>query len=333
MPWKGEENPYFIWLSEIILQQTRVQQGLPYYNRFIKKYPTVNALAAAKDEDVFKLWEGLGYYSRCRNLLKTARTVTTDYKGKFPADYELLLKLPGIGPYTAAAIASFAFGLPEAVVDGNVYRVLSRYFGMDVPMDSTLGKKMFSEKAYQLLEQKESAAYNQAIMDFGATVCTPKKPLCGECILRKQCFALLNNQIEFLPVKEKKIAKTTRYFYYAMIQYKNEILVRQRTDKDIWQNLFEFFLAESDEPREDAASWVAEKFAQQSSTSLRLIAVSELYKQTLTHRRVEGKFVQFELQKKIKVSGYDWIKVDELHKFAFPIFIQQYAGKDLKNLK
>lgn len=332
MPWKGEENPYFIWLSEIILQQTRVQQGLPYYNRFIKKYPDVSALAVAKDEEVFKLWEGLGYYSRCRNLLKTARIVTVDYKGRFPADYDLLLKLPGIGPYTAAAIASFAFGLPEAVVDGNVYRVLSRYFGMEVPMDSTQGKKIFSEKAYQLLSQKYPAAYNQAIMDFGATVCTPKKPLCGKCILSKECFALINNQIAVLPVKEKRMSKSTRYFYYAVIKCKNEVLISQRNDKDIWQNLFEFFLAESDEPREDAAGWVAEKFMQLSGTSIELKAVSDVYKQTLTHRRIEGQFVQFKVEKKVKIKGYDWIKLEELHKYAFPIFIQQYAGKDLKNL-
>lgn len=332
MPWKGEKNPYFIWLSEIILQQTRVQQGLPYYNRFTEKYPNVGALAAADDDQVFKLWEGLGYYSRCRNLLKTARIVSNDYAGKFPADYELLLKLPGIGPYTAAAIASFAFGLPEAVVDGNVYRVLARFFGIDTPIDTTIGKKIFSAKAFELLAHKESALYNQAIMDFGATVCLPNNPLCGVCVFNKQCAALLNNQIEILPVKEKKLAKTSRYFYYGLIQCKDEILIRQRNDKDIWQNLFEFFLAESDEPRENVSEWLADKFASVSEVSLRFQSISGGYKQLLTHRKIEGKFVQFTLEKKADIVGYNWIKLKDLHKYAFPIFIQQYAGKDLKNL-
>src|ERR1700749_1524911 len=178
MPWKGEKNPYKIWLSEVILQQTRVEQGWSYYEKFVETFPTIHDLATAPEQKVFKLWEGLGYYSRCKNLIATAKRIDTEYKGVFPSTYEELLQLKGIGPYTAAAISSFAFGLPHAVVDGNVNRVLARDFGIETPFDTTEGKKIFSILAQELLDKKNSSAYNQAIMDLGATVCTPRNPLC-----------------------------------------------------------------------------------------------------------------------------------------------------------
>ena len=205
MPWKGEKDPYKIWLSEIILQQTRVEQGLKYYNNFIKAFPDVQALAKTQDAKIFKLWEGLGYYSRCRNLIASARFIAKERKGKFPGTYDDIKSLKGVGPYTAAAIASFAFNLPYAVVDGNVFRVLARVFGINKPIDSAEGKTFFNELATELLDKKQPGLYNQAIMDFGAVVCKPALPLCTKCIIKKNCFAFLNNKVNELPVKEKKI--------------------------------------------------------------------------------------------------------------------------------
>src|SRR5262245_7782259 len=237
MPWKGEKDPYKIWLSEIILQQTRVEQGLEYYKKFIAKFPTVHDLAKAPEQQVFKLWEGLGYYTRCKNLVATAKVISKEKGGKFPNTYEDIKSLKGIGPYTAAAIASFAFNLPYAVVDGNVFRVLARVFGISKATDSTKGKSFFNELATELLDTKQPGLYNQAIMDFGATVCKPALPLCTKCVMKNNCYAFLNDRVNELPVKEKKINIKKRWFYYLVMEYKNEIVVRQRTGKDIWQQL------------------------------------------------------------------------------------------------
>ncbi|MCR9286527.1 MAG: A/G-specific adenine glycosylase [Bacteroidetes bacterium] len=208
LPWKGEKNPYYVWLSEIILQQTRVEQGLPYFEKFKSTYPTVAGLANAPEDEVMKLWEGLGYYSRARNLHFTAKYISKELGGVFPSDFEGILKLKGVGPYTAAAIASFAFDLPHAVVDGNVYRVLSRFFGIEKAIDSTEGKKEFSKLAQTLIDTKQPANYNQAIMDFGATHCKPSSPNCGKCLMSLNCFAFKNSKIESLPFKSKKKKKT-----------------------------------------------------------------------------------------------------------------------------
>jgi len=237
MPWKGESDPYRIWISEIILQQTRVEQGLNYYRRFIRALPSVDQLAKAPESRVFKLWEGLGYYSRCKNLISAARIITRTYGGIFPTDYEQILGLPGIGPYTAAAISSFAFSLPHAVVDGNVYRVLSRFFGIETPVDDAAGKKRFSILAAQLLDKKRPGLYNQAIMDLGAMICKPRQALCSSCPLQARCRAFKLGAVEQLPVKAKRPAKRTRWFYYLVIRHKDQCLVRKRTGKDIWQNL------------------------------------------------------------------------------------------------
>ncbi|MGL6267505.1 MAG: A/G-specific adenine glycosylase, partial [Chitinophagaceae bacterium] len=205
MPWKGEKDPYKIWLSEIILQQTRVEQGWDYYNRFIDAFPSVNDLANAPDQVVFKLWEGLGYYARCRNLLHTARTISTEYKGSFPETYDEIITLKGIGPYTAAAISSFAFGLPYAVVDGNVLRVLSRVFGIQDPIDGKKGKDALTDMAEKLLDKKSPGLYNQAIMDFGAVICKPALPLCDTCPVQRVCVAHKKRLVDKLPVKSQKI--------------------------------------------------------------------------------------------------------------------------------
>src|SRR3954471_2181765 len=245
LPWKGEQDPYKIWLSEVILQQTRAEQGLPYYQAFIQKYPSIDNLAQAPDSEVFKLWEGLGYYSRCKNLLATARHIMNALGGKFPDNYENILSLKGIGPYIAAAISSFAFNLPHAVVDGNVFRVLARCFGIFTPTDSTEGKKVFSELALQLLDKARPALYNQAIMDFGATICKPVNPLCSQCPEQNICAAYLNGTINELPVKEKKLQKKMRWFTYFIFNVGDKTLVHQRNTKDIWQNLYEFYLVET----------------------------------------------------------------------------------------
>src|SRR6478609_2040975 len=235
MPWKGEKDPYKIWLSEIILQQTRVEQGLEYYNRFVHTFPTVHDLAKAPEQKIFKLWEGLGYYTRCKNLIATAKIISNELGGVFPDNYEAIKSLKGIGPYTASAIASFAFNLPYAVLDGNVFRILSRYFGISTAIDSGDGKKIYAKIAEALLPVKKPGEYNQAIMDFGATVCKPKQPLCSTCVQNKDCEAYKHGWINDLPIKEKVLQKKTRWFTYFLVEVDDKIYIRQRTAGDIWE--------------------------------------------------------------------------------------------------
>jgi A/G-specific adenine glycosylase len=326
MPWKGEKDPYKIWLSEIILQQTRVEQGLNYYNQFIKTFPNVHQLAKAPDSVVFKLWEGLGYYTRCRNLLATARHISKELKGKFPDDYEEIKALKGIGPYTAAAISSFAFNLPHAVLDGNVFRVLARVFGIYEPTDSTAGKKFFSSLSEELLDKKQAGLYNQAIMDFGAVICKPAAPLCPGCIFKKHCFAFLNNKINELPVKEKKITIRKRWFYYLVPEFKKEIVIRQRTGKDIWQDLFEFPLIESDkelDKKEILRQLAIKKWL--SPKNYEVLSVSPLFKQQLSHQLIAGQFIRLQLKQKIALpDNWEWVAKNKAGNYAFPRFIHQY---------
>ena len=236
LPWRKTKNPYKIWLSEIILQQTRVQQGLPYYSKFIAAYPTIQALALANEDEVLNLWQGLGYYSRARNMLMTARVINEQYEGCFPTNYNDLLKLKGIGEYTAAAIASFSFKEPVAVVDGNVYRVLSRLFDIDTPIDSGIGKKAFRFLADEVLDKVNPDTFNQAIMEFGALHCTPQKPDCNNCLLNGTCLSRENGTISQRPVKKKKNASKQRFFVYKIFLDENKTLIRKREEKDIWQD-------------------------------------------------------------------------------------------------
>ena len=330
MPWKGEDDPYKIWLSEIILQQTRVEQGLNYYNKFIKTFPDINKLAMAADEKIFKMWEGLGYYTRCRNLIATARYISKDRKGKFPDTYEEIRALKGVGPYTAAAISSFAFNLPYAVVDGNVFRVLARVFGIHKPVDTTEGKKYFALLANKLLDKKQPGIYNQAIMDFGAVVCKPASPSCSSCILRKNCFAFLNNKVNELPLKKKKINIRKRWFYYLVLEYKNEIAIRRRTEKDIWQDLYEFPLIERAMPgevRNILEESGKKKFIMRMGYEV--LFVSPLYKQQLSHQLISGRFISLHLTRKPK-PGEEWLWVirKKIRKYAFPQFINQYLSEN-----
>jgi A/G-specific adenine glycosylase len=246
LPWRDTNNAYVIWLSEIILQQTRVEQGKPYFYRFLEKYPDIKSFAEATEEDVLKLWQGLGYYSRGRNMLKTAQLVRDNFNGVFPTSYDLLIKLKGIGEYTASAIASFSANESRAVVDGNVYRVLARYFGISEPINSTTGAKLFRQAAGDLLNRQYPAQHNQAMMELGATVCKPQNPACGICPVREGCYAFFNNAINALPVKINKVKVRDRYFNYFLIEKDDAILMNRRNEKDIWANMYDLPLVETD---------------------------------------------------------------------------------------
>ncbi len=333
MPWKGEKDPYKIWLSEVILQQTRVEQGRGYYERFIQKYPHIEKLAKAADEEVFKMWEGLGYYNRCKNLLFTARKIVKEDKGKFPTTYDSIAELKGVGPYTASAIASFAFNLPYAVVDGNVFRVLSRVFGIDTPIDSTEGKKQFTELAGKVLDKKEPGSYNQAIMDFGATVCTPFAPRCSDCPIQKICVAFKEGRVNQLPIKEKILHRKTRWLYYFLMEHEGKILVNKRTGKDIWENLFEFYLVETEAKvkwkKASVDQWLKEQFGIKKSEVLDISPVSS---QQLTHRQIKGQFIHIQLQTvPPSLQHYQWQAIKKIKLLAFPKFINQYlSNSELK---
>lgn len=281
MPWKNERDPYKIWLSEIILQQTRVEQGLPYYKKFVAKYPSVNLLADALEDEVMKHWEGLGYYSRARNLHATAKYIAYQLNGVFPGTYKDIRALKGIGDYTAAAIASFAYGLPHAVLDGNVYRVLARFFGIESQIDTSAAKKQFAALSQNLLDLGNPAAHNQAIMDFGATFCTPQQPRCPDCLFRSECQAFLTDKVNKLPLKSRGIAKKKRLFHFLVLRHRGSFYVRKRLDKDIWRGLWEF-------PHLEGPIEV-------SPLGLGVVRISGPFRQLLTHQAVTAMFFEIDL--------------------------------------
>ena len=326
MPWKGEKDPYKIWISEIILQQTRVSQGIDYYNRFIRHFPNIKKLATAPEEKIYKLWEGLGYYTRCKNLIETAKFIYKNLEGKFPEKYEDILSLKGIGNYTASAIASFAFNQPYAVLDGNVFRVLSRFFGKEVPINTTEGKKFYGDLSQLLLDKKKPADYNQAIMDFGAVICKPLLPLCVECPFKNECVAFQYNKVSVLPINTKIITQKERFFNYIIVEYNHNFYIQKRVEKDIWQNLYEFILVETE-------ALVAEKEFLQSSAFTSLLGknnfkvnrISRIYSQKLTHQTITGRFFHIKIKNsKTALKEYNLIPVSELKKLAFPKFIASY---------
>jgi A/G-specific adenine glycosylase len=328
MPWKGEKDPYKIWLSEIILQQTRVEQGWAYYEKFVKTFPTVQQLARAKDEKVLKLWEGLGYYNRCRNLLFTARQIVHEFNGVFPSTYEQLLLLKGIGPYTAAAIASFAYNLPYAVVDGNVFRVFARFYGIHTPIDSKEGLVTFNKIAKDNLSQKTAGLYNQALMDFGATVCKPMAPLCAACVMQNKCKAFQLNQVNQLPVKLKIITKQKRYLDFFVFRNKGQFLIQKRSAGDIWQDLYQFYLVENEKNIVASANYFEEVLDNQLAIgkgNTLVQNVTPVYRQQLTHQLIESRFFLTELKSIPKVFAKAfWVKQADLKKYAFPKIINQY---------
>jgi A/G-specific adenine glycosylase len=327
MPWKGEKDPYRIWLSEVILQQTRVEQGRAYYERFIERYPTVSRLAAAPDQEVFRLWEGLGYYSRCRNLLQAARTVVSDFNGQFPRRYEDILSLKGIGTYTAAAIASFAYGEPYAVVDGNVIRVLARLTGMKIPTDLPEARAQIQAMAEKLLDRRDPATYNQAMMDFGATVCKPRQPLCSSCPMQHICRAYREDRTGEIPMKSPKPPKKQRWMYYLLAEHRGRVLVRERVNRDIWRHLHELVLAES------AAEMDIQEIAHHPAFAHWLPAgwigeaeISAPRSQQLTHQRIAGRCLFLRLRRKPErvPEGYQWVDKDTLQQLAFPVYILEW---------
>jgi len=332
MPWKGEKDPYRIWLSEIILQQTRVEQGLAYYENFIQAFPDVHSLANAPPERVMKLWEGLGYYSRCRNLMQTAKQVSQEYGGNFPSDYNDILRLKGVGPYTAAAIASFSFSLPHAVVDGNVFRVLSRVFGEFTPIDTTEGKKLFSMLAEELLDKNKPGEYNQAIMDFGATICKPA-PVCKQCPFLKVCHAFKKGCIDSLPVKSKKLAIRKRWFYYFILEHEGKIALRRRNGKDIWQELYEYPMLEYQKHltnREIISLASKEGFTGPAYKNQ--IKYSPVYKQQLSHQLISGKFIRLSIAEKPSFNDWIWLEEAQMREYPFPRLIHTYLDSNVKSL-
>lgn len=330
LPWKETNDPYLIWLSEIILQQTRVEQGTPYFEAFRKAYPSVSDLAMAPIDEVLKLWEGLGYYSRARNLHHTAKYIADELNGQFPTNYDDILKLKGIGPYTAAAIASFAFKLPHAVVDGNVYRVLSRIFGIDTPIDSTIGKKAFAELAQSLIDKKRPDDFNQALMDFGATQCVPKSPSCESCDWNEDCVAYLQERIPDFPVKSKAKPKKNRYFQYLVLNYQDQTLIEKRAEKDIWEGLYQFPLIETSEAETSKAAIQSQVVSLHPSLAGMIEAIrgSKPYKQTLSHRYIHATFweIDCKILPKVAPDNTQIIPRNSISSFAFPKIIDWYLG-------
>ncbi len=326
MPWKGEKDPYKIWISEIILQQTRVQQGLAYYQRFIKVFPSVKSLATAPEQKVFKLWEGLGYYSRCRNLISSAKFIYTELSGKFPGNYTDIVALKGVGDYTASAIASFAYNQPHAVLDGNVFRVLSRFFGIKTPVDTSTGKKLYSSIAKKLLDKDNPSNYNQAIMDFGAVICKPAQPLCALCPLRIKCIAFNKELVNILPVKEKSIKRKERFFTYLIVEYNGSFYVHKRTAKDIWQGLYEFVLLETPQQLSDEELFKTELFTSFfKKKKYSVTAISPIFKQLLTHQIISGKFFRIKLKNPLNInSNLILVQKKQIHLLPFPKFITSY---------
>ena len=321
LPWRCNPTPYEVWLSEVILQQTRVAQGMDYYLRFIERWPTVVDLAKASEEEVLKMWQGLGYYSRARNLHYCAQQVTSAYEGQFPSDYEKLKQLKGVGDYTAAAIASIAFNLPHAVVDGNVYRVLARLYDIDTPININEGQKLFAQLAEDLLNRKQPGLHNQAMMEFGALHCTPNNPNCLLCPLQSQCLAFAHQTVMQRPIKLQKVKVTTRYFNYLVIKSNDSIYLHKRSNNDIWKNLYDFPCIESEKPMSVEEVIATEQFKQIiENKPFTIIKVSSFFTHKLTHRTIIAQFIEIKLEQKLlQIETKDLFFTREMDLGVFPI--------------
>jgi A/G-specific adenine glycosylase len=330
LPWRKSNDPYIIWISEIILQQTRVNQGLPYFQKFAKNYPTVFDLANAPEEAVMKDWEGLGYYSRARNLHTASKQIVREYGGLFPDTYKEILKLKGVGSYTAAAISAFAYNEAQAVVDGNVYRVLARVYGIDTPINSTAGKKQFESLAKDLLYTDDPAAYNQAIMEFGALQCIPKGVDCTKCPFQNGCYARMNNRVGELPVKKKKVYQRDRYFNYIYITSGDNIVVELRTANDIWKKLYQFPLVEApallsfDEVWQEQSQWLS------ASLNIHLTKVNDLPPHKLSHQTIYCRVFEVEVpnSEELKHNGsINLVEKGETHNLGFPRPLRKFLDR------
>lgn len=328
LPWRDTTDPYIIWLSEIILQQTRVDQGYSYFVKFIQRFPTVKDLAKANEDEVLKLWQGLGYYSRARNLHATAKIIVSKYDATFPPVYKDIISLRGVGDYTAAAILSFSYNLPYAVVDGNVYRVLSRVFGIEEPIDTTKGRKLFAELANSMLNKKAPGLYNQAIMDFGALQCVPVSPDCTVCPISEFCFALAQSKISELPKKQNKTKIRNRYFNYLDIRSENNMYLQKRTAKDIWQNLYEFLLIESDELLvfDEVQENMGFKEIFKGIDFLE-ISLPIQFKHVLSHQVIYASFYQIRINQELKLPEIISVKSENIEDYPISLLIEKYLEK------
>ena len=326
LPWRKTNNPYYIWLSEVILQQTRIAQGTSYYFKFVESFPTIFDLANADEDTVLKLWQGLGYYTRARNLHHTAKFVVDHYNGEFPSNYEDLIKLKGIGEYTAAAISSICFKEPHATVDGNVYRVLSRYFNIDIPINSTNGIKHFKQLAQSLIDIKNPGDHNQAIMELGAMTCTPKNFKCNSCPLNQSCLALKYKNITSLPVKDKKVKIKKRFFNFLVFDISdNYTLLEKRTNKDIWQNLYQFPLYESVHQinfNELIKTNIMKTFTKNNHYNLQAFNKKPIIHK-LTHQHIYTIFWII----KTEAHYNDVVKWENVSTFAVPTLIHNFINK------
>ncbi len=326
LPWRNTRDPYRVWLSEIILQQTRVAQGLPYYEKFVKAFPTVYDLAKAPQQKVLKLWQGLGYYSRARNLHEAAKFVVKECKGIFSSDYEDLKKLKGVGDYTAAAISSFCFGKPHAVVDGNVFRVLSRLYAIDTPINSGPGKKQFTQLANELLDKKDPGTFNQAIMEFGAQYCVPANPDCGNCVLKNKCLVGSTGKASQFPVKAGKTKVRTRHFEYFFISAKGKTFIEKRGAGDIWQGLYQVPMFEF--PKKTSKKLIINRlyaeFPKIGEKGIELKAVTGIRKHQLSHQTILARFWQINLTSSQNLYNYTKIDLKNLKKYPFPVLIGNY---------
>lgn len=325
LPWRETREGYRIWLSEIILQQTRVEQGMAYYLRFVERFPTVRDLAEASEDEVLKLWQGLGYYSRARNLHAAARSIVACHNGIFPSTYDEIRSLRGVGPYTAAAIASLAYDLPYAVVDGNVYRVLARLFDIETPIDTTLGQRTFATLAQELIPTDKAAAHNQAMMEFGALHCTPTSPQCDCCPLAERCQALANRTVAERPTKQGRTKIRDRYLNYLHLTDGRHTLLRRRSEGDIWAGLYEFPLIETTSPCDFLELCQTEGFAALlGNCPYTLRQTTPLATHQLSHQRLHATFYLLEVSKLPTVEGVITIPHDELDRYAIPRLIERY---------
>lgn len=329
LPWTKTNDPYKIWVSEIILQQTRVDQGIDYYHRFLENFPNIKSLAESDLDQVMKAWEGLGYYRRAAHMHETANYLMREYHGKFPSTHAEILGLKGIGPYTAAAISSFAFHLPYPVMDGNVMRVISRLFCVDLPVDSSEGKGQLMRLAEQLLDPQVPGQFNQAIMDFGAMICRPRNPDCTNCPLAIHCLAKQSDSVNDYPIKRKPKQKRKRFFFYLKINNGTQTYIRRRNKADIWQNLYEFYLFEGHERH----SW--KDVLRSTNLEIDVATYSETYTQTLSHQKITARFAEARLHSSegpLFEQGFIKVNQKKLRTFAYPRIIDCYLGDKALNL-
>lgn len=332
LPWRKTNDPYLIWVSEIILQQTRVEQGLPYYLRFISEFPNVQTLAKAPEDDILHLWQGLGYYSRARNMHQAAKVIMEEHRGTFPSKYVDIRNLKGIGDYTAAAIASFAFGLPYTAVDGNVLRVIARINGISDDINKLSTKKSISALAYEMMDKHDPATFNQSMMEFGATLCKPKQTPCEKCPLQDQCMAFRNGMVNVLPVKKNQIKVRNRYFHYLVLGNNQSITIKQRSEKDIWQNLWDFPMIEDTSRLKEKDLLERIHHTIQTVDSINIWYTSPEIKHKLSHQLLHITFHFINIDTMETREGWKEININQISDYAFPEVINKYKDEITKRL-